>query len=83
VRVTWAAIPALALAAGGLSLAPSAMTHASAQGHSMQALWTITRQSASHPNAETRHVCLNVTSERGELWSCAGTLRGVASQVVV
>jgi hypothetical protein len=74
-RVGWVAIPILAMTVGGMSLAPTAISHASAQGHSIQALWTVTRLSSSHPDPEKRHVCLNTMSLPGELWTCAGPVR--------
>src|SRR5436305_1654911 len=74
-RVDWAAIPILALTIGGVPLAPTAITHASTQGHSIQALSTVTILSSSYPDPKARHVCLNMMSTPGELWTCAGQVR--------
>jgi hypothetical protein len=70
-----AAIPIFALTVGGMSLAPTATSHASPQGHYTQGLWTVTILSSSHPEPKTRRICLNGTAAPAELWTCAGPVK--------
>jgi hypothetical protein len=69
-----AAVPIFALTVGGLSLAPTATSHASPQGHYTQGLWTVMILSSSHPESKTRRICLNGTAAPAELRTCAGSV---------